>query len=81
MNIQIHALVVGKIKKNWCDNNGNSHIFYELNIIQNDGETIAQLRVPENIYSIVEKGQEYVFEGIYALGRNGGYLKVTNLLK
>ena len=74
MVITINALVVGKVVENWT----SGRTSYVLNLIQNDGEIVDQLHVPETIYAHIERGHEYTFEGIYSKGQNGAYIRVTN---
>ena len=79
MNILIKLHVLGIVSKPWTDEKGVEHTSYMLNYQQDNGMLVGQLRVPENIVNSVEVGKEYILEGSYGTGKNGGYIRVTGI--
>ena len=78
MHVYIKVTVLGKIIIPWTKD-GKEYKSYALNEQQNGGQIVGQIRVPEEIYNTVEVGKEYILEGIYGTGKNGGYIRITEI--
>lgn len=75
----VKVTIIGKLINKWSDKEGNEHSSPILNYQQNNGQHIGQLRVAEELFAQVEAGKEYLFDGEYGVGKNGGYIRVTGI--
>ena len=77
MYIHTKLTVIGKVIIHWTKD-GKEYDSHAINYHQNDGQTVGQLRVAEEIYNAVEAGKDYVLEGTYGVSKNGGgYIRIT----
>ena len=79
MKVLIPIKVLGKSKSPWTTKDGEERFSYKINYLQNNGEIIGTISVPENIFNQIENEKEYVLSGIFSTGKNGGYIRVTNI--
>lgn len=50
-----------------------------VNVLQNDGQIIATLKVTDKIFSLLERGQEYLLDGEYSETKYGTSIKITGI--
>lgn len=77
--VEANAFVLGKSSNSYKDKENNQHTSYSLNLIQNDGDSLYQMRVNESIYGKVEKGKEYRFICRFGTSKLSSFLQVTDV--
>lgn len=79
MKLTAKVVLIGKDTKNYVDANGNSKSMYLANIAQENGKIIDTIKVPEELFPMLEGGNEYDVELLSTTGKNGTYLRVTGI--
>lgn len=79
MRVTALVLLLGKVQKTWKDADGNPHITFAGNIVQNDGEIIDTLRLTKEQYDSLAVNQFYNINADFGVGKNGGYLRVVDI--
>ena len=59
---------------------GNPQVSYFANIMQDKGTIIDTLRLNEEQFSQIEANQSYTITADFGTGRNGGYLRVVDIV-
>ena len=76
-NVQL----LGKVIKHWRDSEGIEHTSHFANVMQNNGEIIEKLRLSQEQFNKVEAGKVYTLWTEYGTGKNGGYLKILDIVE
>ncbi len=80
MRVQANAFILAKLSKPWKDSAGNPQVSYFANIMQDKGTIIDTLRLNEEQFSQIEANQSYTITADFGTGRNGGYLRVVDIV-
>lgn len=79
MLLQAHVTLIGKDSSDYKDNTGSLKKSCLANISQKNGKIIDTVRVPEELFDILESGEAYVFDMVSSNGRNGLYLRLVDI--
>lgn len=72
-------MILAKMSKPWTDNSGNSHVSYSVNVAQKNGEIVDRLRLSKDLWDDIVTNQNYSIDVEVSMGRNGLYMRVTEL--
>ena len=72
-------MILAKISKPWTDGSGNSHVSYSINVTQKNGEIVDRLRLSKDLWDNIVTNQNYSIDVEVSMGRNGLYMRVTEL--
>lgn len=80
MKVTANVLVLAKLKKPWKDDKGTERMSYSANISQNNGEIIDTIRLSQEQYNAIEPNKPHIITADYGIGKNGAYLRITEVL-
>lgn len=79
LNLQLHVGVLGKVETTYIDKTGQEQKSHSLNVEQDNGATIAQIKTSKDIYPMVERGKEYIFDVVYSESQYGTNLRIVGI--
>lgn len=79
LNLQIHVSVLGKVETPFTDKNGQEQKSCSLNVEQDNGATIAQIKTSKDVFPLVERGKEYTFDVVYSESQYGTSLRIVGI--
>ena len=79
MKVTALVQVLGKVQKPWKDSDGNERISYSVNIMQDNGTIIDIIRLSKEQFECVEANNSYTLEADFGTGKNGAYLRITDI--
>ncbi len=79
MKVTALVQILAKIQKPWKDSEGNERLSYSANIMQDNGTIIDTVRLTKEQFECIEANKPYIFEADFGTGKNGAYLRITNI--
>ena len=79
MKLMAKVLLIGKNAVTFTDASGNVRTSFTANIAQENGKIIDTIKVPEELFPMLEGGNEYDVELLSTTGKTGTYLRVTGI--
>jgi hypothetical protein len=79
MRVKSIVSILGKVIKPWKDSDGVEHLSYSVNIMQENGTIVDVLRLNAEQFASVEAGKIYTITADYGNGKNGAYLRITDI--
>ncbi len=79
MKMTAKVLLIGKNSVTFTDAAGNVRTSFTANIAQEQGKIIDTIKVPEELFPMLEGGNEYSVELLSTTGKTGTYLRVTGI--
>lgn len=79
LNLQLLAMVIGKVKTPYTDKNGQEQTSCSLNVEQENGAIIAQIKTSKDVFPLVERGKEYIFDVVYSESQYGTNLRIMGI--
>lgn len=75
----INAHILGIAELSFLNKDGELQKYFKANIMQDAGNSIAELRIPKEIASQLERGKEYTLCAEYSETKFGNTLKITGV--
>lgn len=79
MKLMAKVLLIGKNAVTFTDAAGNVRTSFTANIAQENGKIIDTIKVPEELFPMLEGGNGYSVELLSTTGKTGTYLRVTGI--
>lgn len=79
LKLQLQVGVLGKVENPFTDKNGQVQKSNSLNVEQDNGATIAQIKVAKEVYPLVERGKEYTFDVVHSESQYGTSLRIVGI--